>query len=296
MFVTLPESLTSIGDYAFSGCCNLISINIPSSVTYIGPKAFEQAVGGTTIYCESGSYAYKYAMEYGISVSLTDKSACETNGHTWGSWQTVSAATTAAPEKQSRTCSVCRTTETRNYGNKLSASVKVSSITVTGSKKTLLAGKKMTLNAGVYPSNASNTAVTWKSSSKKYATVTSSGVVTAKAAGAGKYVTITATAKDGSGVKGTYRFKIKGAVKKIRLSVSSKTVKAGKKVTVKAKVTVGTGGSKALKWTSSNKAYATVNSKGVVTAKKAGKGHKVTITARAKDGSGKKASITLKIR
>src|SRR3546814_6592675 len=52
---------------------------------------------------------------------------------------------------------------------------------------------------------------------------------------------------------------------------------------------------KALTWSSSNKKYASVNSKGVATMKKAGKGKTVTITAKAKDGSGKKASIKFRI-
>ena len=48
-------------------------------------------------------------------------------------------------------------------------------------------------------------------------------------------------------------------------------------------------------WKTSNKKYATVNSKGVVTTKKAGKGKTVKITAAAKDKSGKKATIKIQI-
>lgn len=53
--------------------------------------------------------------------------------------------------------------------------------------------------------------------------------------------------------------------------------------------------SKAVTW-SSNKEYATVTSKGVIKALKAGKGKTVKITAKAKDGSGKKATIKIKIK
>ena len=38
--VTIPESVTEIGDYAFSGCTGLTSIVIPNSVTKIGDYAF----------------------------------------------------------------------------------------------------------------------------------------------------------------------------------------------------------------------------------------------------------------
>jgi len=207
-------------------------------------------------------------------------------GHKWGKWGYYYGY------YEVRSCSVCGESETRWA----EAEQKVTGINITGKATTLLAGKKMTLTASVSPSNAENKEVKWTSSNTKYATVTSKGVVKAKAAGAGKTVTITATAKDGSGVKDTYTITIKGAVKKISLKAAKKTVKAGKKLTIKANVTVGTGGSKEVTWTSNNKKYATVNANGVVTAKKAGKGKTVKITAKAKDGSGKKATITIKIK
>ena len=53
---------------------------------------------------------------------------------------------------------------------------------------------------------------------------------------------------------------------------------------------------KKIKWTSSNTKYATVSSTGVVKTKKAGKGKKVKITAKATDGSGKKKSVTIRIK
>ena len=38
--ITIPSSVTNIGNYAFYGCCSLTSITIPSSVTSIGERAF----------------------------------------------------------------------------------------------------------------------------------------------------------------------------------------------------------------------------------------------------------------
>lgn len=173
----------------------------------------------------------------------------------------------------------------------------VKKVAVSGASKIIAAGKKLKLTANITPSNATNKAVQWSSSKKKYATVDSKGNVTTKKAGAGKTVKITATAKDGSGKKGTYQIKIaKNAVTKITLK-ASKTVKAGKKVTVKATVkTNGKYANKRLAWSTSNKKYATVNSKGKVTTKKAGKGKTVKITAKATDGSGKKKTISIKIK
>ncbi|MGN1166535.1 MAG: Ig-like domain-containing protein [Lachnospiraceae bacterium] len=175
--------------------------------------------------------------------------------------------------------------------------VKVSSIKIGGISHKIAAGKKIQLKAAVAPSNADNKAVTWTSSNKKYATVTSSGKVTLKKAGAGKTVTITATAKDGSNKTAVYRIKImKDSVKSISLK-AVKTVKAGKTVKVKSSVkTTGKKANKNLTWTSSNKKYATVSSKGVVKTYKAGKGKTVKITAKATDGSNKKKTVKIKIK
>lgn len=131
---------------------------------------------------------------------------------------------------------------------------------------------------------------------KKYATVNKNGVVTTNKKVGGKTVKITAQATDGSNKKATFTIKImKGVVKKIKIT-GSKTVKAGKTLKLKTKITASKGANKILKWTSSNKKYATVSSSGKVKTLKAGKKKSVKITAMATDGSGKKATFTIKIK
>lgn len=87
---------------------------------------------------------------------------------------------------------------------------KVTSIKLNKSTLVLVKGKTYTLKATVGPSYAANKAVKWKSSNTKVATVNSSGKIRTKKYGK---VTITATAKDGSGVvakcKLTVGYKIK---------------------------------------------------------------------------------------
>ena len=47
--INIPNSVTRIGDYAFSGCSGLTSISIPDGLTSIGECAFEECEGLTSI-------------------------------------------------------------------------------------------------------------------------------------------------------------------------------------------------------------------------------------------------------
>ena len=47
--ITLPESVKTIGDYAFAQCYSLTTINIPDSVTSIGQYAFQSCDAVTTV-------------------------------------------------------------------------------------------------------------------------------------------------------------------------------------------------------------------------------------------------------
>ena len=47
--IAIPDSVTKIGSYAFSGCTGLTSITIPDSVTTIGTSAFSGCTGLTRI-------------------------------------------------------------------------------------------------------------------------------------------------------------------------------------------------------------------------------------------------------
>lgn len=64
--VTLPNTITSIGNYAFSNCSKLISITIPSMVISIGQEAFRNCTGMTSIVSECatpptlGSNCFQY--------------------------------------------------------------------------------------------------------------------------------------------------------------------------------------------------------------------------------------------
>lgn len=231
-----------------------------------------------------------YTCKNGCGKTHTEKLAAL--GHIWNKGTVTKKATISSTGTKKYTCTRCKTTKTTAIA-RLTA---VKKITITGMSERIAEGKKITLTANISPANASRKTVTWKSSDPKLASVSADGIVTMKKGSAGRLVTITATAKDGSGKKASYKIRsMKGIVKKVTVSGKA-SAKAGKTVTLKAKVTATAGAQTRIKWVSSNKKYATVTSSGKVTLKSAGKGKKVTITARAVDGSGCKDTITIAIK
>lgn len=195
----------------------------------------------------------------------------------------------------SKTVSGNSATFTITKDTKVSADfgVYVTKLKLSKTKATMKTGTTLKLKATVN-SDATSKKIKWTSSNKKYATVNSNGVVTAKSEGDGKTVTIKAVAADTNKVYGTCKIKISNPVTKVTFKEKPESITAGEKLTLKVIVTPANATNKKITWTTSNKKYATVNSKGVVTAKKAGIGKEVKITATAK--SGKKAAVTLKIK
>ena len=99
--------------------------------------------------------------------------------------------------------------------------------------------------------------VTWTSSNTKQVTVDENGYVTALVAG--KTVTITATANDGSGKKATVKIKTMIPVENIELS-GSEVCAAGKTITLTAAVSPANAGNKKLAWEIiEGKEYATIS-------------------------------------
>ncbi len=170
--------------------------------------------------------------------------------------------------------------------------IKVNKITLNKTTASVTKGKTLQLTATVTPGNATNKEVKWDTSDKNVATVSDNGLVTAKSAGT---ATITCTAQDGSSVKATCKITVKNPVvkvTKVTLNKTTATLAPKETLTLKATVTPTNATNKAVTWKSSNTKIATVSSSGKVTAKAAGT---VTITCRAKDGSGKKATCKITV-
>lgn len=153
---------------------------------------------------------------------------------------------------------------------------------------TIKKGKSATLKART-SSSLKKKGLVWTSSNKKVATVDSKGKI--KAIKNGK-TNITVKVK-GTKIKAVCKVIVGTPVTKVKANKTKATIYVGDKYTIKTKVSSKKASNKKLSYTSSNKKVAFVNSKGVVTAKKAGK---AKITIKSTDGSNKKAVVTITVK
>ena len=134
---------------------------------------------------------------------------------------------------------------------------------------------------------------TWTVSDKKgtYATFRedAAGGLTLTPTGKAGTVTVTLKAADGSNKSAKLKVKFQTLVDDFTLNAEKTTLRTGEKLQLTAS------GAGKFTWTSDNTAVATVSSSGKVTAKTVYENTKVTITATAKDGSGKQASLELTV-
>lgn len=170
------------------------------------------------------------------------------------------------------------------------ATVLISSITLNTTNVELSVGDTHQLTVTILPSNATNTYVTCSSNDPSVATVSSSGLITAVAAGT---ATITCSATDGSGVTATCAVTVSVVpVSSIKLSYGLIDVYPDDSTQVTATVSPTNATNKAVTWSSSDTSVATVSSTGYVTTVGVGS---ATITCSATDGSGVTASCAVKV-
>lgn len=196
-------------------------------------------------------------------------------------WKTTAKATVFCPAKQEGTCSLCGKKQTRNYGSKLKATIKlnVSSITLQRGQTTTKVKVSMAYGDSIK---------SWTSSNKKIVTVDKNGKIKAGSKTGNAKITVTLK----SGKKATLKVKVQTAkIKTSKISglKTKLTLKKGKSITLKPVISPITSQEK-ITYSSSNKKIATVSSKGVVKGKKKGT---VTITVRSGKVT-KKIKITVK--
>lgn len=189
-------------------------------------------------------------------------------------------------------------------GTKKSAKCKVivgtpvSKITVTPKQVTLENGKKQKLKVTVTPKKASNKQVTYTSSNKKVAVVSSKGTIKAKSAGTAK---ITVKAADGSGKKAVVTVKVKEnepipvTVQTIAMENLSdgKQLNVGEKLQINTSILPENATDKRISFTSSDENTAIVDANGLITAVAPGT-CKITVTAMDGGNAATSAQITVR--
>ena len=192
-------------------------------------------------------------------------------------------ATIVARTQNGGKSNICAVTVERGH-------VPVKNIEVDLTMTTLTIGGTQQLTATVTPANATNKTVTWASSNPSVASVSSTGLVTAKTVG---MATITATTADG-GKMATCTINVAASaipVTGVMIEPSTLSLVIGGTQQLTATVTPVAATNKAVAWTSSDTSVASVSSAGLVTAKAVGT---ATLTATTADG-GKTATCTINV-
>ncbi len=237
-------------------------------------------------------------------------------GHSFGGWKTVSPATTEAPERQQRTCTVCGAVEEQTVGEKLTPgagspstpSTETPSTEATGTGSTQTPGTEagtgsgtgavqapfIELNATSIPLKLKQSTgvvkvkmaegdsiVSWTSSNKKVVTVNGKGKLKAKKKGKATITVTLASGKTASFVVKVQKNKV--TTKKVSGVEKKLTLAKGKKYKLEPVLKPLTSQDK-ITYTSSNKKVAVVDKKGNITAKGTG-------TAKITVKSGKKKAV-----
>ena len=184
----------------------------------------------------------------------------KTNDHKY-TWKTTAKATVFAPAKQQGKCSVCGKTVTRNYGKKLTATIRLNATSIRLQQRRSTNKIKVTMANG-------DSVKSWTSSNRRIATVNNKGVITAGRQNGTAKITVTLK----SGKKASLNVKVQ-STRVVTTSISGlrsrETLKRGQKLTLKPVINPITS-QEGITYASSNRNVAVVNSKGVITARAKG--------------------------
>ena len=289
--ITLPKTENS----------SSVSKSNPSYSNTEAPDWFEQAnSSGSSLYLSQSAMTLEKGDANMLTAFMSSVSGAQT-AVTWKSSNSSVAAVTAAGKVQAVAAGTAVITAThKGSGKTAKCTVTVTEVKIPVSKVTLNTnaikwpvGRSGSFTATVLPTNATNKAVTWKSSDTKVATVSSAGKLTAVAPG---MATITCTAQDGSGKYATCEVTVTKPVVKVTsvtLNTNAISWPVGRSGSFTATVLPSDATDKSVTWKSSNTKVATVSSAGKLTAVAPGT---ATITCTAQDGSGKYATCKVTVK
>ena len=258
----IPEPEPTKEGYTFSGWSYVPTWMPAWDVTVNGIFTMRQVTVGLT--------KPKASIETGKTLTLKatlDPSDLSSSSLTWKSSNTAVATVTSVGKVKGVNAGTATITCTyKPTGAKATCKVTIGSVVLDKEEAVIEKDKTVTLKATVNPS--ADQTVTWTSSDKTIATVSTAGKVTGVKAGT---ATITATSK-ATGLTATCTV----TVGYVKLDKTEASVEKDKAVTLKATVYPSSLTDKTVTWTSSDKTIATVSTAGKVTGVKAGT---ATITA-----------------
>ena len=308
--IALPNSIIRIDNLAFNACTalkdvyysgteeqwNAINIKIDNDCLINATIHFQSSgdVKVSGISLDRASISVSIGSSEQLNASVKPENAQNKTVH-WESSNPAVASVSAGlvTAKSKGTAIITARTDDGGYTATCTVTVSqpVTGISLNQSSISIIKGKTYQLSASIQPSGASNRNVTWSSSNSNIATVSSSGKVSAKAAGT---ATITVTTKDGSKTaKCTVTVKNEPIkVTGVSLNRSQITLFVGKSENLTAAVKPSNAANKGITWQSSNTNVATVDSGGRITARAEGT---ATITVKTND-NGKTAKCTVTVK
>lgn len=310
--IVIPDNVTTIGEAAFSNCSGFTgNLLLGKSVSSVGKSAFagcsklgsDEGTGDIVIpntlkkipekmfaYCEKIK-SVKITRDIGTNNStkladIADDAFAQCD--TYMKFRVF---------KNSTAYDWVKTKYPEYYEDIIEELVDVEKITIYcdgNIVETLsdIPGKTYQLSATYEPENCENGDIVWESSAASIASVDAAGLLKLNKTGT---ATISAKSKAGGDAIAKLEIKVLTAVSGIKITAPANTIMMGQDEYIQLTATVMPEGAdnNQVEWSSSDETIATVDQTGKVTPVTAGK---VTITAKALDGSGKYGTYTVTVK
>ena len=280
--VVIPNSITSINDYAFSGCTGLTSVTIPNSVTSIGTCAFEFCSNLTSIAIPESVTSIGYSAFYGCSGLTNIYSLAKNPPRISGTTFEGSTPIVYVPHgcKEKYTSAIYW----KNFN--IVEMVNVESVEIAKAQYDIIVGESKAIDVTVLPNTATFQKLEWQIDNPEIATIYK-GIVTGKKTGQTK---LTVTTTDGTNLSASCRISVTNPVRSISLSKAQVELEAGESETITASCVPADADDVSVLWTSSDNSIATVT-EGKIVAKAVGE---TDIIAKSANGIEARCRVVVK--